>query len=510
MVYKGLYHLFYQYNPWGSTWGNIIWAHSVSNDLINWEALEPAIYMSDPFDIKGAWSGSATILPGDRPVLLYTGDTATHEQVQNIAIPANLSDPYLRKWIKPDYNPIITPSSDMNVSSFRDPTTAWWAHGHWKILVGGRRKLRGMAYLYRSKDFKTWIKAKHPLHSARNTGMWECPDFFPVSTRGKNGLDTSQMSQNVKHVLKVSLDVTRFEYYTIGRYDPNKDRYYPDKGSVDGWSGLRYDYGNFYASKSFYDSEKGRRILWGWSNESWSPAVSAKNGWAGIQAIPRSLWLDPSGVQLRQWPVEEVEKLRAKKVELNNHKLQPGTHFEIKGITSAQADIEIMFKIPSLRKAEAFNPKWVNPEDVCAQKGTIVRGGVGPFGILALTSQNFEEYTPVFFSIFKSHNNNHTVLMCSGGASSSLTVKELYKPIFGGFVNVDLKADKKISLRSLIDHSVVESFGGGGKTCILSRSYPTLAIMNKAHLHVFNNGSEAVIVEHLKAWTMKKPFKMNN
>ena len=93
---------------------------------------------------------------------------------------------------------------------------------------------------------------------------------------------------------------------------------------------------------------------------------------------------------------------------------------------SIQADIEIMFKIPSLRKAEAFNPKWVNPEDVCAQKGTIVRGGVGPFGILALTSQNFEEYTPVFFSIFKSHNNNHTVLMCSGGASRYFSFFSLF------------------------------------------------------------------------------------
>lgn len=61
-----------------------------------------------------------------------------------------------------------------------------------------------------------------------------------------------------------------------------------------------------------------------------------------------------------------------------------------------------------------------------------------------------------------------------------------------------------------IDHSVVESFGAGGKTCILSRVYPNLAIMNNAHLHVFNNGTEPVIVEHLTAWSMKRPLKMNN
>ncbi|KAK4793794.1 hypothetical protein SAY86_011788 [Trapa natans] len=69
MLYKGIYHLFYQYNPKGAVWGNIVWAHSVSRDLINWKALEPAIYPSKPFDIGGCWSGSATLLPGDRPVL---------------------------------------------------------------------------------------------------------------------------------------------------------------------------------------------------------------------------------------------------------------------------------------------------------------------------------------------------------------------------------------------------------------------------------------------------------
>uniref|UniRef100_A0A803L2W6 Beta-fructofuranosidase n=1 Tax=Chenopodium quinoa TaxID=63459 RepID=A0A803L2W6_CHEQI len=483
MYYKGLYHLFYQYNPWGSTWGNIVWAHSVSGDLINWEALEPAIHESKPFDINGVWSGSATILPGNRPVILYTGLTATSVQVQNVAIPANLSDPYLRKWVKPDYNPIITPTSDVNTSLFRDPTTAWWSQGHWHIVVGSRRKHRGVAYLYKSRDFKKWTKAKHPLHSAPNTGMWECPDFFPVSTRSKNGLDTSTTGSNVKHVLKVSLDVTRFEYYTIGKYDANKDQYYPDNAKIDGWNGLRFDYGNFYASKTFFDSQKGRRILWGWSNESWTPDITALKGWAGIQAIPRSIWLDPKGKQLVQWPVEEVERLRANKVELNNRQLKPGNRFEIKGITPVQADVEVIFKIPNLEKADTFDSNWVDPQDLCIQIGSNVRGGVGPFGLLTLASDNLED---------------------------SSTEKGLYKPTFGGFVDVDLRFEKKISLRTLIDHSIVESFGAGGKTCIVSRVYPNLAIMNKAHLYVFNNGTNAVIVEHLKAWTMKKPFKMND
>ncbi|KAF6174439.1 hypothetical protein GIB67_024461 [Kingdonia uniflora] len=53
---------------------------------------------------------------------------------------------------------------------------------------------------------------KHPLHSMKETGMRECPDFFIIS---KLGLDTSVISPSVKHELKVSLNDTKREYYTI-------------------------------------------------------------------------------------------------------------------------------------------------------------------------------------------------------------------------------------------------------------------------------------------------------
>lgn len=61
-----------------------------------------------------------------------------------------------------------------------------------------------------------------------------------------------------------------------------------------------------------------------------------------------------------------------------------------------------------------------------------------------------------------------------------------------------------------IDHSVVESFGAGGKTCITSRVYPTLAVFDDAHLYAFNNGTETVTVDKLNAWSMNKPVKMNS
>ncbi|KHN18787.1 Beta-fructofuranosidase, insoluble isoenzyme 1 [Glycine soja] len=450
MYYKGIYHLFYQYNPKGSVWGNIVWAHSVSKDLINWRSLEHALYPSKPFDKFGCWSGSATIVPGKGPVILYTGVVDDKQtQVQCYAIPEDLNDPLLQKWVKPDkFNPILVANKGVNGSAFRDPTTAWLSKdGHWKILVGSRKNLTGIAYLYRSKDFMNWVQAKHPIHSKGATGMWECPDFYPVLLRGNAGLETSEEGNHVKYVFKNSLDITRFDYYTVGTYFKDKDRYVPDNTSEDGWGGLRYDYGNFYASKSFFDPSKNRRILWGWANESDTKEDDVRKGWAGIQA-----------------------------------------------------DVEVTFSFASLDKAETYDPKWVNAQDLCALKGSKLQGGVGPFGLLTLASQNFEEFTPVFFRIFKGPDK-HVVLLCSDARSSSLK-SSMYKPSFAGFVDVDLATKRKLSLRSLIDHSVVESFGEGGKTNILSRVYPQLAVANQAQLFVFNNGTEPISVENLKAWSM--------
>ncbi|XVF26956.1 hypothetical protein REPUB_Repub14bG0065000 [Reevesia pubescens] len=504
MVYKGLYHLFYQYNPKGAVWGNIVWAHSTSKDLVNWTPHDPAIYPSQPSDINGCWSGSATILPGGKPAILYTGIDPKNSQVQNLAVPKNLSDPYLREWIKSPKNPLMQPTSQnqINASSFRDPTTAWLGPDKkWRVIIGSKINRLGLAILYKSKDFVNWVQAQTALHSAKDTGMWECPDFFPVSVSGQNGVNTSLNGPSVKHVLKVSLDDTKHEYYTIGSYDNVKDVYTPDKGSVESDAGLRYDYGKFYASKTFLDSVKNRRILWGWINESSSVADDIKKGWAGVQAIPRKLWLAKSGKQLVQWPIVQIEKLRANHVSLPSKLLKGGSVIEVSGVTAVQADVDISFEINHFEKAEVLKPSWTNPQLLCSQKGASVKGSLGPFGLLVLASKGLKENTAVFFRIFKDHKNKYVVLMCSDQSRSSLN-QDNDKTTYGAFLDVD-PLHKKLSLRSLIDHSIVESFGGGGKACITARVYPTLAINNAAHLYVFNNGSEAVKIAKLNAWSMK-------
>lgn len=70
-----------------------------------------------------------------------------------------------------------------------------------------------------------------------------------------------------------------------------------------------------------------------------------------------------------------------------------------------------MFDVPSLEKAEALDPAWTDPQELCGIKKAEVKGGVGPFGLLVLASARMEEKTAVFFRAFKAQNK-HVILMC--------------------------------------------------------------------------------------------------
>ncbi|KAL5824349.1 hypothetical protein ACOSQ3_020412 [Xanthoceras sorbifolium] len=317
-------------------------------------------------------------------------------------MPKNLSVSYLTEWIKYQKNRVMAPTSKnkINASSFRDPTTAWL----------------GPDKMWKSKDFKHWTLSEKPLYSAEGTGMWECPNFFPVKTNGNEGLDLYARGEKVKHLLENNLDETKHDYYTIGTYDVVNDKYFPDKDMIENNSGMRYDYGKFYASKTFFDSEKQRRILWGWVNESSSVNDDVQKGWAG--AIPRNIWLDKSGKQLLQWPINEIEKLRGNQVKWPSKILEGGSMLEVTGVTAGQ------------------------------QKKCSPSGVLGPFGFLTFASNTLSEYTAVFFRINK-HHNKHKVLMCSDQSRSSLN-KHNDNTTYGVFVDLD-PAHEQLSVKSLVN-----------------------------------------------------------
>uniref|UniRef100_A0A0D9WAT8 beta-fructofuranosidase n=1 Tax=Leersia perrieri TaxID=77586 RepID=A0A0D9WAT8_9ORYZ len=455
LYHNGLYHFFFQYNPHGPLWdkGKLSWGHSVSGDLVNWSFLGTAIDPTEPFDINGCWSGSATVLPGGRPAFLYTGLDAGGAQVQNVAF---AKDPLLRDWEKPRCNPVIPIPYDVTRNNFRDPSTAWVGRdGLWRMIVAGEVAGAGSVLVYRSEDFLRWERNAAPMHSSAVVPVLECPDFFPVAAASEHGLDTSASGAGVKHVLKVS------------EFDTHQDFY-----------------------------------MWLWVNEYDTTADDVAKGWAGVQAFPRKVWLDSDGKQLLQWPVDEIETLRTRRVGLQGTEVKAGGLHEIVGIASNQADVEVVFEILNLEEeAESFDPEWLDPHKLCKEKGTaFVRGGVGPFGLIVMSSGDLKEQTAVFFRVFK-HQGKYKVFMCTDLTRSS-TKEDVYKDAYGGFVDVDIEKDKSISLRTLIDHSMVESFGGGGRACITTRVYPEHAATSNSHLYVFNNGSGRVNVSKLEAWEM--------
>ncbi|WRX34134.1 Glycosyl hydrolase family 32 [Theobroma cacao] len=355
----------------------------------------------DPYDFNGCWSGSTTFLSKGKPVILYTGVDTKNRQAQSLALPKNLSDPFLRKWVKSPHNPLMTPIDGIDPQYFRDPTTAWKGpDGLWRILVGNQMGGHGTALLYRSKDFVSWSRSEDPLHSSKKTDMWECPDFFPVATNSKDGVDTTSLDKSNKHVLKASFN--HHDYYVLGKYTPNGDKFSVDIDFTNTSKDLRYDYGKFYASKTFFDSGKKRRILLGWVNESDSESDDIKKGWSGLQ-----------------WPIQEIEKLHANKVSIRNKKLKGESFLPVSGLKTSQADVEVSFDLPNLKKVEVMNLSWVDPQLLCSQKKPSVRGKAGPFGLLVLASKCLAEHTSIFFRIFRNHDK-YVVLMCSDQSRSSL------------------------------------------------------------------------------------------
>ncbi|KAL3682058.1 hypothetical protein R1sor_000080 [Riccia sorocarpa] len=514
MYYKGWYHLFYQYNPYGALWGNIVWGHVVSKDLIHWKYLEdgeyPIVGGPDWYDLYGAWSGSTTFLPDGTPAMLYTGWSNVVSnvsslpliqiQTQNLALPVDKDDPLLRKWYKSEANPVIVAEPWMDATKFRDPTEAWKGEdGSWRILIGARKtdNVTGTAHLYRSKDFVKW-EYSHDIDSLKDTGMWECPDFFPVGLKGKVGLGVSANFPGIKHVLKVSLDNTKHDHYSVGVYDVKTETFKADDSLADVGIGLRYDYGKYYASKSFFDQKTGRRILFGWVNESDSDldAITSK-GWSGIQALPRQLWLDPkTGVDLIQTPVEEVDGLHKDKVSKSGFTLAAGSLAPVEGVHGPQLDVQIKFYKPEItgNKTKFFfnasDGASLQAGQVCSQTGAAHRGYLGPFGVLVLSTQDHKEQTAVYYYLQVRRDGKWDAIICSDQSRSTLQT-DVDTTVYGTYVRV-LESEKYLTLRTIVDHSVVETFAQGGRTVVTSRVYPTLAVNDGAYFYLFNNGVGAV------------------
>jgi beta-fructofuranosidase len=283
--WKGMYHLFYQYNPQGPLFGKIHWGHAASSDLVHWTHLPIALAPTPgTVDEDGCWSGCIVNNNGV-PTIIYSGNR-NWKQLPCIAT----SHDDLLTWEKYAGNPVITaPAPGLEIVDFRDHCV-WKEDDTWYQLIGsGIKGVGGTALLYRSSDLLQW-EYMHPLCIGSNSTteeMWECPDFFPLDN---------------KYVLVVSpLPLARAVYF-IGTYSDH--HFTPElRGTLDAGS-------HFYAPQTLRD-DKGRRIVWGWLREGRPDELIQQAGWAGMMSLPRILTLRPDNT-LSMIPAPEIANLRGK------------------------------------------------------------------------------------------------------------------------------------------------------------------------------------------------------
>ncbi|KAM0823257.1 hypothetical protein ACQ4PT_070984 [Festuca glaucescens] len=486
VYYKGWYHLFYQYNPDGPIWATR--------------------------------SRSATVLPDGRIVMLYTGSTNASVQVQCLAFPSDPSDPLLTNWTKYESNPVLYPPPHVGEKDFRDPTTAWYdgSDGMWRIVIGSKdNRHAGMAMTYKTKNFTDFELIPGLLHRVPATGMWECIDLYPVGgTRGIDMTDAVAVASNgggeVLHVMKESSDDDRHDYYALGRYNAVANKWTPLDAEADVGIGLRYDWGKFYASKTFYDQAKKRRVLWGWVGETDSERADVAKGWASLQSIPRTVVLDTkTGSNLIQWPVVEVETLRTNSTNLGSIIVEHGSVFPLSLHRATQLDIEASFRLDLLDVAAA---KEADVGYNCSTSGGAAgRGALGPFGLLVLADARRHggdtEQTAVYFYVARGLDGSLYTHFCHDESRSS-RANDIVKRVVGNVVPV--LDGEALSVRVLVDHSIIESFAQGGRSTVTSRVYPTEAIYANAGVYLFNNATGArVTASSLVVHEMDSSYNQN-
>lgn len=182
--YKDAYHFFYQYNPFGLTWGEPCWGHAVSRDLLHWTQLPPALVPSEPYDMYeqgGCFSGCALVV-GQRLYLLYTGvcEKDGHcVQAQCLA----WSDDGVT-FQKYENNPVVCAPVGVDPANFRDPKLWREADGIFYFVCGASLEGEGAALLFSSQDLFQWQYQGVLARSEGRFGtMWECPDLIPLGRK---------------------------------------------------------------------------------------------------------------------------------------------------------------------------------------------------------------------------------------------------------------------------------------------------------------------------------------
>ena len=288
--YGGEWHLFYQHNPVGWSWGNMHWGHAVSSDLVHWRELGDALFpWSD--DARGHvfsgggfidWQNTGGFQDGDQPPLVVAfTDTEAGESLAYSNDRGRTFTPYAG-------NPVVEHKG-------RDPKILWHeATARWVMVVYDETEERVLDF-YSSADLKEW------RFESRLPGFFECPELVELPVDGG--------SESKWVVFAADGE------YVVGSFDGRVFR--------PGHEGKhRLWYGNFYASQLYSDAPDGRRVQIGWARGNEYPGMPFNQG----MTVPVDLSLRKTndGPRLFAQPVPELEVLRADHRSLPAVDLHPG------------------------------------------------------------------------------------------------------------------------------------------------------------------------------------------
>ena len=280
MVYKdGEYHLYYQYNPYGSKWGNMHWGHSVSRDLIHWQHLDPAIAR----DTLGHIFSGSTVVDKDNTagygkdalIALYTSASDERGQIQCMAYSTDNG----RTYTKYEHNPILTPFDGLK--DFRDPKVFWYEPDKkWIMIVSADKNMR----FYSSTDLKEWTYlSQFGEGYGAQPNQFECPDFVQLPVDGSK--------DNMKWVMIVNINPgcmfggSATEYF-VGTFD-GKAFKCDTKPQVTKW----LDYGKDHYAAVCISNTGDRTIALPWMSNWQYANITPIKQYRGANGLPRELTL---------------------------------------------------------------------------------------------------------------------------------------------------------------------------------------------------------------------------
>lgn len=274
MFYKdGVWHLYFQYNPYGSQWENMTWGHSTSTDLIHWT------FQGAPIEAD-AWgtifSGSAVVDHNNTAgfgkgavVAMYT--SAGENQTQSIAY----SNDNGQTFTKYDGNPVLT----SNTPDYRDPHVFWNEDiKRWNMIMAEGQHMD----IYSSADLKEWkLESQFGAEYGNHGGVWECPDLMKMKVRGTDQYKWMLLC-NINPGGPFGGSATQ---YFVGQFDGHKFTC-ESAPEVTKWM----DYGkDHYATVTFENAPDGRRVAMAWmSNWQYANQVPTMQ-YRSANSVPRDL-----------------------------------------------------------------------------------------------------------------------------------------------------------------------------------------------------------------------------